>query len=410
MNFEDIVDMDWVDTHTTLEDTTDFSSEYFFDHQPDFLLEQPLTPPLQASTIEPEIKMEPISSMPTTEQIKQLIEIAKRQLALREQHYLQQQEQQPSLFQPIIDTPAVVNETTAAPSNIFSMPPLPILSPTTVATTDGIDLKRLTPKERRQLRNKLSARNFRVRRKEYISTLEGQVNDHKMAAEALKDKLVKVEEENKKLRKEMDNLKRQNQILLSQKSSSSPRILSSSLPKPNLNKDISIMGTKATDSYRQQDNCILVSNAIMPVWDYNAILSNQHKKIEQQQQQQQQPKNEYMDLLVGQFLLSVVQLASCMPRGTNQIQDDDYRLPLMPDDRDFSSSSTTIKSTNSSLSISNNFLASTSSSFPTLINSPPLSSSYMEDLYDVLIQSALINSSNSDKSFWWWDNSNSQAM
>lgn len=239
MNFEDIVDMDWVDTHTTLEDTTDFSSEYFFDHQPDFLLEQPLTPPLQASTIEPEIKMEPISSMPTTEQIKQLIEIAKRQLALREQHYLQQQEQQPSLFQPIIDNPAVVNETTAAPSTIFSMPPLPILSPTTVATSDitaienattletiskqmnaaaaaaaavstssstttttatvtsplstevtttgrrdslasmtdesisleayaeadGIDLKRLTPKERRQLRNKLSARNFRVRRK-----------------------------------------------------------------------------------------------------------------------------------------------------------------------------------------------------------------------------------------------------
>lgn len=220
MNFEDIVDMDWVDTHTTLEDTTDFSSEYFFDHQPDFLLEQPLTPPLQASTIEPEIKMEPISSMPTTEQIKQLIEIAKRQLALREQHYLQQQEQQPSLFQPIIDTPAV-SETTAAPSNIFSLPPLPILSPTTVATSDitaienattletiskqmnaatnnvtatplssdsgrrdslasmtdesisleayaeadGIDLKRLTPKERRQLRNKLSARNFRVRRK-----------------------------------------------------------------------------------------------------------------------------------------------------------------------------------------------------------------------------------------------------
>lgn len=226
-----------------------------------------------------------------------------------------------------------------------------------------------------------------------------------MAAEALKDKLGKVEEENKKLRKEMDNLKRQNQILLSQKSSSSPRILSSSLPKPNLNKDISIMGTKATDSYRQQDNCILVSNAIMPVWDYNAILSNQDKKVEQQQQ----PKNEYMDLLVGQFLLSVVQLATCMPRGTNQIQDDDYRLPLMPDDRDFSSSSTTIKSTNSSLSISNNFLASTSSSFPTLINSPSLSS-YMEDLYDVLIQSALINSSNSDKSFWWWDNSNPQAM
>lgn len=272
MNFEDIVDMDWVDTHTTLEDPNEFSSELFFDHQPDFLLDQPpRTPPQQPATVEPEIKMEPISNMPTTEQIKQLIEIAKRQLALREQQYQQQQqqaqqaqeqqqqqqvEQQPTLFHPIIDTTApsiTVTEpqiNVAAPSNIFSMPPIPALSPTTIATSDitavengttlesiseslskqlsaaaaaqaaataseatptttdttsndissttttssnnlspekrrdslasmpdesisleayaeadGIDLKKLTPKERRQLRNKLSARNFRVRRK-----------------------------------------------------------------------------------------------------------------------------------------------------------------------------------------------------------------------------------------------------
>ncbi|CAO3617103.1 unnamed protein product [Mucor hiemalis] len=297
--------------------------------------------------------MEPISSMPTTEQIKQLIEIAKRQLALREQHYIQQQQtqaQQPAveesqLFQPLVNTTSTAETQmeTAAPSSFFSIPPIPALSPTTVATSemtaienattletiakqmnsssspmaidtntdslssindnskrrdslasmpdeaisleayaeaDGIDLKKLTPKERRQLRNKLSARNFRVRRKEYISTLEGQVNDHKQAAEALKEKLVKVEEENKILRKEMDTLKRQNQILLAQKSANSSSSNSSSssltssprLQKPNLNKDLSILGTKATDSYRQQDNFILVSNAIMPVWDYNTIL------------------------------------------------------------------------------------------------------------------------------------------
>ncbi|CAG8557605.1 7913_t:CDS:2 [Acaulospora colombiana] len=35
-----------------------------------------------------------------------------------------------------------------------------------------IDLKKLSSKERRQLRNKISARNFRVRRKEYIQSLE----------------------------------------------------------------------------------------------------------------------------------------------------------------------------------------------------------------------------------------------
>jgi hypothetical protein len=33
------------------------------------------------------------------------------------------------------------------------------------AESDGIDIKKLTPRERRQLRNKISARNFRVRRK-----------------------------------------------------------------------------------------------------------------------------------------------------------------------------------------------------------------------------------------------------
>lgn len=239
MNFEDIVDMEWVDTHTTVEDPSTFSSEFYFDHQPDFLLDQPpLTPPQQPVTMEPEIKMEPISSMPTTEQIKQLIEIAKRQLALREQHYIQQQQtqaQQPAveesqLFQPLVNTTSTAETQmeTAAPSSFFSIPPIPALSPTTVATSemtaienattletiakqmnsssspmaidtntdslssindnskrrdslasmpdeaisleayaeaDGIDLKKLTPKERRQLRNKLSARNFRVRRK-----------------------------------------------------------------------------------------------------------------------------------------------------------------------------------------------------------------------------------------------------
>jgi hypothetical protein len=84
------------------------------------------------------------------------------------------------------------------------------------------------------------------------------VNDHKQAAELLQEQLQKIEDENKEMMKEMDILKRQNQLLQQNVSSStsSPRI-TSSLPKPNLNKDISIMGTKATDSYRQ-DHCILL--------------------------------------------------------------------------------------------------------------------------------------------------------
>lgn len=252
-----------------------------------------------------------------------------------------------------------------------------------------------------------------------------------MFAEDLKEKLVKVEEENKKLRKEMDTLKRQNQILQQQqqKNPASPRI-SSPLPKPNLNKDISFLGTKASDSYRQQDNCILVSNAVMPVWDYNAIL---HK----QPQKQSHAGPDYLNHVVGQFLLSVVQLASTMPRRTNQMSNDYYK-PLMPDDRDFTSSTTfekessntpssisslnysttfnnlsntTTTTTTTTTALPNNNSFSSSHSIST-ISTSTLTASYMEDLYDILIQSALINSSTADKSFLWCDNitTKSQTM
>ncbi|KAI8988734.1 hypothetical protein BDB01DRAFT_848863 [Pilobolus umbonatus] len=428
MNFEDIVDMDWVDSHTDSSTSEFSSSDFYFDNQSEYLLNG-----TQDTMVE--IKQEPLFIMPSTDQIKQLIEIAKRQLALREQHATMYNN----------TTQNTLEMATAAPSTIFAPPPPasqdvveniltmddnrsddtikmesdPVImavsdvvnpvsdmstntleSPMTshhnrrdsitsispeesisleaYAAADGIDLKKLTPKERRQLRNKISARNFRVRRKEYISTLEGQVNDHKMAAEALQEKLNKVEDENKKLRKEMDSLKRQNQLLLQQqqKGPSSPRI--SSLSKPNLNKDISMLGTKATDSYRQ-DNYILVSNAVMPVWDYNAIL-NQQKTVE---------IPEYISRFAGQFLLSVVQLGSIMPLKEESNQKEEG-MPLMPDDRDFSSNQYGLKSDHHSSHLS------------------------MEDLYDTLIQSALIsnvkNGSTVDKSFWWWDNYSSQMM
>lgn len=244
-----------------------------------------------------------------------------------------------------------------------------------------------------------------------------------MVAEGLREKLVKVEEENKKLRKEMDTLKRQNQILQQQqqqqKNPASPRI-SSPLPKPNLNKDISIMGTKASDSYRQQDNCILVSNAVMPVWDYNAILL---QDVHQKPSHVGGPDSSYMDQLVGHFLVSVVQLASTMSRGTNQMSSSssEYYKPLLPDDRDFTSSSmesykatsttTTSSSPSSTASTTStstpNTLATASSTTTTAFSnssSSLTSSCYnMEDLYDILIQSALINSATADKSFLWCD-------
>ncbi|KAF9164621.1 hypothetical protein DFQ26_001238 [Actinomortierella ambigua] len=71
------------------------------------------------------------------------------------------------------------------------------------------DLKKMTSKERRQLRNKISARNFRVRRKEYISTLEGQVHQHKTEARHLREAVTLVQDENLRLKKELEEVKRQ---------------------------------------------------------------------------------------------------------------------------------------------------------------------------------------------------------
>ncbi|KAG0091141.1 hypothetical protein BGZ93_008294 [Podila epicladia] len=69
------------------------------------------------------------------------------------------------------------------------------------------DLKKMTSKERRQLRNKISARNFRVRRKEYIYTLEGQVLQHKTEARHLREAVTLVQEENQRLKDELEQVK-----------------------------------------------------------------------------------------------------------------------------------------------------------------------------------------------------------
>ncbi|KAF9428956.1 hypothetical protein BGZ94_000351 [Podila epigama] len=71
------------------------------------------------------------------------------------------------------------------------------------------DLKKMTSKERRQLRNKISARNFRVRRKEYISALEGQVLQHRTEAAHLREAVTVVHDENKRIKEELEEAKRQ---------------------------------------------------------------------------------------------------------------------------------------------------------------------------------------------------------
>ncbi|KAJ2798891.1 hypothetical protein H4R20_004651 [Coemansia guatemalensis] len=72
---------------------------------------------------------------------------------------------------------------------------------------EGIDLKSLTSKERRQLRNKISARNFRVRRKEYITNLEAEMRSHKEEADGLRRELAVSRKDNAQLREEVQRLR-----------------------------------------------------------------------------------------------------------------------------------------------------------------------------------------------------------
>jgi hypothetical protein len=62
------------------------------------------------------------------------------------------------------------------------------------------EYKKLSSKEKRQLRNKLSARAFRTRRKDYIGTLEGHIKDRDHVIDAIKSELTTSRTENMDLR------------------------------------------------------------------------------------------------------------------------------------------------------------------------------------------------------------------
>jgi hypothetical protein len=62
------------------------------------------------------------------------------------------------------------------------------------------EYKKLSSKEKRQLRNKLSARAFRTRRKDYIGTLEAHIKDRDSVIDAIRAELVSSRTENQDLR------------------------------------------------------------------------------------------------------------------------------------------------------------------------------------------------------------------
>lgn len=72
---------------------------------------------------------------------------------------------------------------------------------------DPEEYKKLSSKEKRQLRNKISARNFRTRRKEYITQLEDQIADRDTLIEGLRQQISQLSVENKSLKDEVKTIK-----------------------------------------------------------------------------------------------------------------------------------------------------------------------------------------------------------
>ncbi|GAC97397.1 hypothetical protein PHSY_004982 [Pseudozyma hubeiensis SY62] len=72
---------------------------------------------------------------------------------------------------------------------------------------DPEEYKKLSSKEKRQLRNKISARNFRTRRKEYIGQLEDQIADRDALIEGLRQQISQLSVENKTLKDEVKTIK-----------------------------------------------------------------------------------------------------------------------------------------------------------------------------------------------------------
>ncbi|KAI9016304.1 hypothetical protein CLU79DRAFT_764361 [Phycomyces nitens] len=179
MDFEDIVDMDWLNSHT--------------------LPGKPIGDTMADSGYLEPFTIEARETMPTPDQIKQLIELAKQQLALRDQSHSTISPS--SVFGPCM---ARENQRMRRASSVSSIEDGSLEA---MAEADGMDIKKLTARERRQLRNKISARNFRVRRKEYLASLEQQIDHHKQRAEDLAGRLEEAEDENEKLRHELQVLK-----------------------------------------------------------------------------------------------------------------------------------------------------------------------------------------------------------
>ncbi|EXX77482.1 hypothetical protein RirG_023380 [Rhizophagus irregularis DAOM 197198w] len=138
-----------------------------------------------------------------------------------------------------------------------------------------VDMKKLSSKERRQIRNKISARNFRVRRKEYIQNLETTKEQQQEEINLLRQALLHLQEENTKLQQEIEELRKQKQQNTKPivASPPSPPHISSSATTiiPNVNKDASPSSSSANQK-TWQDSRVRVQTTFIPEFNLDKHL------------------------------------------------------------------------------------------------------------------------------------------
>ncbi|KAL9550609.1 hypothetical protein MBANPS3_004651 [Mucor bainieri] len=187
-------------------------------------------------------------------------------------------------------------------------------------------MKHMTSKEKRQLRNKISARNFRVRRKEYITQLEEKVSEHEKTIGDLK-------KENGKLR--LANQELTEQLLvqpITPPSSSGDELLSSlstssgsegrhspdAMPPAyqfQLNDlyDFNLFDQQVQQAQQQQapmlecSNLFYLNHAAMPDWDMTQVLNDKGNSISPQDYQRELSRELISDYpLLAPALMSIV--------------------------------------------------------------------------------------------------------
>ncbi|KAI9470063.1 MAG: hypothetical protein EXX96DRAFT_491871 [Benjaminiella poitrasii] len=193
------------------------------------------------------------------------------------------------------------------------------------------DTKQMSSKERRQLRNKISARNFRVRRKEYINHLEQKVRD-------CEETIQKLQKENKKLQKDNEELIKTLSVqpitppssgdeLLSSLSASgseghlSPETIASAFQLQfNDLYNLNLFDQNQTQQQQQQQQpsqpqqtlpdpslMFYLNHAAMPDWNMSEILSEKFKSATTEEEQRQISRELLQDYpLLAPALMSII--------------------------------------------------------------------------------------------------------